>query len=204
MIAFLRGRLMDCDTRSAVIDVGGVGYLVQVSAQTLAAIGPVGGEAAVLVHTQVKEDAITLFGFHDADERDCFLLLLSVQGVGARIALSLLSVLDPHGVRMAILQNDQKGLGQADGVGPKLATRIATELRTKVATSLPVQSKVVTLSTGSNTLRSAARSALMGLEMKGNEADQLITAILAAPNAPTDSGALIRACLALSGGQVAA
>ena len=132
MIAKLSGRLDSTGTDHAIIDVGGVGYLVFCSARTLSRLGPVGGAASVLVDTHVREDAITLYGFAEGGEREWFRLLITVQGVGARVAGALLSVLSPDDITRAIAAQDKVALTRADGVGPKLATRILSELKDKV------------------------------------------------------------------------
>jgi Holliday junction DNA helicase RuvA len=120
---------------SAVIDVAGVGYLVQLSSRTLDALGPVGGEVLVLTELQVREDAWTLFGFGSAAERDSFRALTSIQGVGGRLALAILSVLSPDELARAVAQVDKATIGRANGVGPKLAARIANELQGKLGVS---------------------------------------------------------------------
>ncbi|WP_322965842.1 Holliday junction branch migration protein RuvA [Sphingomonas fuzhouensis] len=132
MIAHLKGRLDSTGIDHAVIDVGGVGYLVGASARTLSSIGPV-GEAAML-HTEmlVSEDSIRLVGFASADERDWFRLLTGVQGVGARVALAILSALEPADLMRAIASGDKAMVARANGVGPKLAQRIVMELKDKV------------------------------------------------------------------------
>ncbi len=134
MIAHLKGRLDSTGIDHAVIDVGGVGYLVGASARTLAAIGPV-GEAAML-HTEmlVAEDSIRLVGFARAEERDWFRLLTGVQGVGARVALAILSALDTQEIARAVSTQDKAMVARANGVGPKLAERIVRELKDKVGT----------------------------------------------------------------------
>jgi holliday junction DNA helicase RuvA len=134
MIAHLKGRLESTGVDYAVIDVGGVGYLVGASARTLAAIGPV-GEAAML-HTEmlVAEDSIRLVGFARAEERDWFRLLTGVQGVGARVALAILSALDTQEIARAVSAQDKAMVARANGVGPKLAERIVRELKDKVGT----------------------------------------------------------------------
>lgn len=132
MIARLSGILAETGADQAVIDVNGVGYLVQASARTLSAIGPIGGSVLLLTEMQVREDAITLFGFGSAAERDWFRLLTSVQGVGGRVALAILSVLEPNDLSRAIASGDKAMIARANGVGPKLAQRIAMELRDKV------------------------------------------------------------------------
>ena len=134
MIAHLKGRLASTGIDYAVIDVGGVGYLIGASARTLAAIGPV-GEAAML-HTEmlVSEDSIRLVGFARAEERDWFRLLTGVQGVGSRVALAILSALDTAEIARAVSAQDKAMVARANGVGPKLAERIVRELKDKVGT----------------------------------------------------------------------
>ena len=132
MIARLTGTLAETSADTAMIDVGGVGYLVHASSRTLDALGPVGGEVLILTELQVREDAWTLFGFGSAVERDTFRALTSVQGVGGRLALAILSVLSPDELARAVSQGDKAMIGRANGVGPKLAARIANELQGKL------------------------------------------------------------------------
>jgi holliday junction DNA helicase RuvA len=132
MIARLSGILAEISADTAVIDVGGVGYQVHCSGRTLDALGPVGGEVLVLTELQVREDAWTLFGFGSPVERDSFRALTSVQGVGGRLALAILSVLSPDELSRAVSQGDKAMIGRANGVGPKLAARIANELQGKL------------------------------------------------------------------------
>ena len=132
MIARLSGILAETTGDTAVIDVGGVGYLVHLSGRTLDAIGPIGGQVLVLTELQVREDAWTLFGFGSATERDSFLALTSIQGVGGRLALAILSALSPDELARAVAQEDKAMIGRANGVGPKLAARIANELQGKL------------------------------------------------------------------------
>jgi Holliday junction DNA helicase RuvA len=132
MIARLTGILAETASDSAVIDVAGVGYLVHLSARTLDALGPTGGEVLLLTELQVREDAWTLFGFGSAAERDAFRALTSIQGVGGRLALAILSVLAPDELARAVAQDDKAMIGRANGVGPKLAARIANELQGKL------------------------------------------------------------------------
>ncbi len=130
MIAKLTGVCDSLDAESAVIDVGGVGYLIAASARTLARLQP-GRPAVVHVETQMREDRIQLFGFADPAERAWFRRLQAVQGVGGRVALALLSVLDPASLTRAIAAQDRAALTRADGVGPRLAQRILAELKDK-------------------------------------------------------------------------
>ena len=132
MIARLSGILAEVSADGAVIDVGGVGYQVHCSTRTMEALGPVGGEVLILTELQVREDAWTLFGFGSQAERDSFRALTSVQGVGGRLALAILSVLSPDELARAVAQGDKAMIGRANGVGPKLAMRIANELQGKL------------------------------------------------------------------------
>jgi Holliday junction DNA helicase RuvA len=132
MIARLSGTLVEISAESVVLDVGGVGYLVQCSGKTLDAIGPIGGAVLLLTELQVREDAWTLFGFDSTVERDAFRALTSVQGVGGRLALAILTVLSPDELSRAISRGDKAMIGRANGVGPKLAMRIANELQGKL------------------------------------------------------------------------
>src|SRR6185369_6189788 len=132
MIARLTGVLAETSADGAVIDVAGVGYHVLASARTLDALGPIGGEVLLLTELQVREDAWTLFGFGSAAERDAFRALTSVQGVGGRLAMAILSALSPDELARAVSQDDKAMIGRANGVGPKLAARIANELQGKL------------------------------------------------------------------------
>jgi Holliday junction DNA helicase RuvA len=132
MIARLSGILAETSADGAVIDVAGVGYQILASARTLDALGPVGGDVLVLTELQVREDGWTLFGFGSAAERDTFRALTSVQGVGGKVALAILSALSPDELARAVSQSDTAMIGRANGVGPKLAARIANELQGKL------------------------------------------------------------------------
>ena len=131
MIASLRGRLLSFSADHAVVDVGGVGYLVGASTRTLSGLGAIGDE--VVLHTEmlVAEDFIRLVGFGSAEERDWFRLLTSVQGVGARVALGILSALTGNELHRAIMSGDKAMVARSQGVGPKLAQRIVNELKDK-------------------------------------------------------------------------
>jgi len=132
MIARLTGKLAEAAADHAVIDVQGVGYQVQASTRTLDALGPIGGEVMILTELQVREDGWTLFGFGSAGERESFRALTSVQGVGGRVGLAILSVLDPAELAAAVSRGDKAMVARANGVGPKLAQRIVNELAGKL------------------------------------------------------------------------
>ncbi len=132
MIGKLSGTIDSVTGSQVILDVNGVGYVVTCSARTLRQIGAVKSATSLLVETHVREDAINLYGFSEAEERDWFNLLTTVQGVGARVALSILSSLSPEQLAQVIVAQDKAALTQADGVGPKLGLRLVTELKDKV------------------------------------------------------------------------
>ncbi len=136
MIARLRGRLDSLGDDHLVIDVGGVGYLVHSPTRTLSSLPGVGEALDLHIETQVREDSITLYGFADRAERTWFRVLQQVQGVGARVALGVLSVLTPEQLARAVASQDKAALTRASGVGPRLASRILSELTERLAGEL--------------------------------------------------------------------
>jgi Holliday junction DNA helicase RuvA len=137
MIGKLKGRIDSMGEDSVIIDVGGVGYHVFCAGRTLAGLPGKGEAAELIIHTHVREDHIHLFGFPDTNERDWFLMLMTVQGVGVKMAMAILSVFAPAQLAHAIAAKDTKALTRVSGVGNKLAERLTTELKSKV-TKLPV------------------------------------------------------------------
>ena len=133
MIASLTGTLVHLGTNDLVIRTSGVGYQVQASSRCLARLGQEGDDVTILIDTQIKDDRIILTGFADAAVKDTYALLQTVQGVGAKAALSILSALSPDDVILAISAGDKAMITRADGVGPKLAQRIVNELADKAA-----------------------------------------------------------------------
>jgi len=130
MIGKLTGIVDSIAEDHAILDVGGVGYLVHCPSSTLARLA-VGANASLMIETRVSEDAIRLYGFFAVEEREWFRLLQGVQNVGARVALSVLSALSSRDLERAVALGDKAAVGRAQGVGPKLATRIVTELKDK-------------------------------------------------------------------------
>ncbi|HTG39580.1 Holliday junction branch migration protein RuvA [Sphingomonas sp.] len=174
MIAHLKGVLTAAGIDHAVIDVAGVGYLVGASSRTLSSLGPVG--TAAMLHTEmlVAEDFIRLVGFASADERDWFRLLTGVQGVGARVALAILSVLSPEELAAAVSRQDKAMVARANGVGPKLAERIVRELKDRVGViALGVGGTVPVVSGG---ISGDAVSALANLGFRPAEAASAVKA----------------------------
>lgn len=131
MISSLRGTVTHLGLSSAVLEVGGVGMAVQATPQTLSALR-LGEEARVSTALIVREDSLTLFGFADDDEREVFETLLTVSGVGPRLALAVLAVLDPEAIRVAAHGEDSKAFTTVPGIGPKVAGRIVLELKGKL------------------------------------------------------------------------
>lgn len=190
MIAKLKGLLDSVSADHAVIDVNGVGYLVSASAKTLANLGGAGAPVTLHIETHVREDAIQLFGFASERERDWFRLLQTVQGVGAKVALAILSVLSTDELHAAIANRDRTMVGRASGVGPKLAERIVNELKDKAggiagfAPSAPAGGIVAD-----------ALSALANLGYKPAEANRVVSAAIEEAGEDADVGTVVRLAL---------
>ncbi len=135
MIGKLTGTIDSTDDGWVMIDVGGVGYHLNCSATTLRQLGGVGSPASAYVETFIRDDRIQLYGFSQTAERDWFRLLMTVQGVGARVALAILSVLSPAELTQAIMAQDKTAVSRANGVGARLAQRVVTELENRVGES---------------------------------------------------------------------
>ncbi len=194
MIAHLNGHLAATGIDHAVIDVNGVGYLVGASARTLAALGAIG--EFVTVHTEmlVSEDSIRLMGFASAEERDWFRLLTGVQGVGAKVALAILSILSPAEVQTAIARADAPMVARANGVGPKLAQRIVNELKDK-AGGIAIGAGGAGTATPVGSAANDAVSALLNLGFKPAEASNAVTAASDELGAGASLDALVRLAL---------
>jgi Holliday junction DNA helicase RuvA len=190
MIAQLTGLLGGVEDGRCVIDVNGVGYLVHASTRTLAALPVPPGVARVLVETQVREDAITLYGFADSAERDWFRLLTTVQGVGAKVALGVLSALAPKDLVAAIASGDRASLTRAPGVGPKLAVRLLSELATKVG-SMPTATMLPAMAAPAG-VEADALSALANLGYRRMEAHPVIARVRARLGEDAGLDAVIR------------
>ena len=200
MIGKLKGVIDSYGEDSIVVDVHGVGYLVHCSARTLQAL-PREGEAVTLaIETHVREDQIRLFGFLSDIEREWFRLLQTVQGVGTKVALSILSTLKPADLASAIALRDKAMIARAPGVGPKVAERIVTELKDKAPALSGVDPTVVRL-TGALDERRAPRpvtdavSALVNLGYGQPQAAAAVAAATQATGDGADAARLIRAAL---------
>jgi len=131
MIGKLKGAIDSVEEEALILDVNGVGYLVSASTRTLRALPGVGERAELFIETHVREDAIRLYGFLTASERDWFRLLQSVQGVGAKVALGILGALSAEALSAAVARQDKAMMARSPGVGPKLAARLVLELKDK-------------------------------------------------------------------------
>lgn len=191
MIARLTGSLAEIAADHVVLDVAGVGYLVLASTRTIGTIGPIGGNVMLMTELQVREDLMTLFGFGSAGERDWFRLLTGVQGVGGKVALNILSALDPEELQRAVAGQDKAMVARANGVGPKLAERIVRELKDKAG---GVAFGAVGAATPAVGHAADAASALTGLGFKPGEA----SAAVAAAESELGDGATLDALVRLA------
>ena len=202
MIAQLRGSLVQIDETSVIIDVAGVGYAVTVSGKTRASLGVADPAVTLLTDMQVREDSMTLFGFTETAERDAFRLLVTVQGVGAKAAMAILTVLTPDELADAVIAGDRAMVARADGVGPKLAQRVVNELATKIGT-LPVAATGMAGASaggggtggGNETVGVDAMSALVNLGYGRAEAHAALQRARAGGAPGDDLSALIAAAL---------
>jgi Holliday junction DNA helicase RuvA len=199
MIGKLKGVVDNVDEENLILDVGGVGYLVSASARTLRALPSVGEKAELLIETHVREDAIRLYGFLDAQEREWFRLLQSVQGVGAKVALGILGALSADALSAAIAKQDKAMMARAPGVGPKLAARLVLELKDK-ALALGAAEFVVAQAGPERApkLTRAAEDAilaLVGLGYAQPQAAAAVTRISAELGQAAEASALVRAGL---------
>lgn len=194
MIAFLCGLVIQVDLGSCVVDVNGVGYLVAASTRTLAALPSPPEKARILIETVVREDAILLYGFSESAEREWFRLLTGVQGVGAKVALGILSVLSAGELVAALTTADKASLMRAPGVGARLAERILTELRDK-AGKMPGSSGTFTvpvMATPVGSIEADALMALAGLGFRRMEAAPVVRRIMEASGADATLDAVLR------------
>ena len=136
MIYSLTGRLAAASPAMVVVVCGGVGYRASVSLMTLSQLPPVGDEVTIYTHMAVRDDAVELYGFCDEQELSCFKQLISVSGVGGKVALALLSDFTPDSLALAVASGDHKALTRSSGVGAKLAQRIVLELKDKLSSSI--------------------------------------------------------------------
>ena len=192
MIAKLFGLVDSVYDGFLILNVSGVGYRVFCSSRTLSKLPSIGEATTLFIETQVREDHIHLFGFADQAEKEWFNILTDVQGVGAKVALGILSALRPNDLQVALSMGDAKALTTAPGVGPKLASRIVSELKGKT-TLVGVSFDVPETSSSSGVLAEAV-SALVNLGYGRSEAGMVVASILK-ENEKIEVGELIRLSL---------
>jgi Holliday junction DNA helicase RuvA len=199
VIAKLAGVIDQVDADAVVIDVNGVGYLAFCSTSTIGRLPPPGLPAELLIETHVREDHIHLYGFADVAERKWFRRLTTVQGVGARLALAILSAATPEQLALAILAQDRAALARAEGVGPKLAARIINELRDKISGLAEAMTSPAAVAKGAlegeDGPAADAVSALVNLGYQRTEAFGAVAAAARRLGSGTETAALIRAGL---------
>ena len=195
MIAHLRGRVLQSEPGSCILDCGGVGYQVAVSIPTYAALPAPGGEAALHIYTQVREDALALFGFADVREKRLFERLITVSGVGPRLALTILSGLSMEEIVGAIRAQDHARLTRIPGVGKRLAERLAVELKEKLD---DLQERAPAKAAASAPAGDDVLSALVNLGYNRAAAQKALDSALArTPEAGAHFDALFRAAMLL-------
>jgi Holliday junction DNA helicase RuvA len=175
VIARLAGLVAEKGEDTAVVDVGGVGYLVHLSAASLLALPPVGGKVALRTITHVREDALDLFGFATAEEEDVFRALIDVKGVGPRAAQNILSGIEPRDLAQAVAQGDVARLTKVPGVGKKTAERLVVELKEKLVALARAAGPAVPRGPGG--VVDQLRAALVNLGYKPAQADQVADAL---------------------------
>jgi holliday junction DNA helicase RuvA len=185
MIAHLRGRLLEKHPNRVIVDVQGVGYDVHVPLSTFYGMGEVDGEIALRIHTHVREDALLLYGFGTALELQIFERLIGVSGIGPKLALAVLSGIEPNELVAAIRQANVGRLTAIPGVGKKTAERIGLELKDKMASVLPAEGPTSRAAAAGETLRTDLLSALMNLGYHRPLAERAVDAALkAVPDRP--------------------
>jgi holliday junction DNA helicase RuvA len=199
MISSVRGEVIAIGLDHAVVEVGGVGLAVHATPNTLATLRR-GQQARLATALVVREDSLTLFGFTDDEQRDVFGLLQSVAGIGPRMALATLAVLDPDALATALLQGDVKALTRVPGIGPKVAQRMVLELKDKVVAPAAESGAAVLVPqrSGGDPRREQVVEALVGLGFPARPAEAAVDNALDAA-ADADAGALLRAALTALG-----
>ena len=177
MIYSLNGKLTYSDPTTAVVECGGVGYGCRVTYNTLQRLPDIGQNVLLYTYLNVREDAVDLFGFFVKEELECFKLLITVNGVGPKAAIAILSELSPNSLRVAISQSDTKTITRAQGVGPKMAQRIVLELKDKVGVAISDEDDngVSVSSVSSSDSKNEAVSALVALGYSQSEAQKAIS-----------------------------
>ena len=197
MIASVRGEVLEVALDHVVIEAAGVGYRVNATPSTLSTLRS-GTEARLIIAMIVREDSMTLYGFTDTDTRDLFLTLLSVSGVGPRLAMATLAVHDAGALRQALHDSDVTALTRVPGIGKRSAERMVLELRDKVGAVAATAGAPAGAGVNGHAVRGPVVEALVGLGFAPKQAEEATDKVLAADHDATTSGAL-RAALSLLG-----
>lgn len=204
MIATLRGRLTHKGNETMVVEVGGVGYLVTAPARLLAGLGALGEEVFLHIHTYVREDQISLYGFQTVDDRQFFELLMSVKGIGPKVALGMISQADTTMLKRAVFQEDRALLASVPGIGPKTAARVILELKDKLKdeylVAVPAANGGKPDATASRSVGEGAVRALTSLGYRESEARRVTADLDFDDEEPLDV-VVTRALQALDGGK---
>jgi len=194
MFDFLRGRIAEKGATSVVVEVGGIGYRAEVSLRTSAELPGPGSEALLLVHHKVQDDRFRLFGFCSLEERELFLALTSVPGVGPAHALGLLSRQSPAEIWGCLSSKDAVTLSRAKGIGPRIAQRLCTELA-DLGTRRQVRSALISREETDPGVLEDAISALLALGYKESQAQKAVEAVLRQKNPPREVQEILRQAL---------
>jgi Holliday junction DNA helicase RuvA len=196
MIAHLEGTIRHKSPDSIVLDVHGVGYCVHVPLSTYYELPPLGGTVGLHTHTHVREDALQLYGFRTMAEKEMFLFLVTINGVGPRLALNILSGISADDLRHVIYQEDRRRLQHIPGVGRKIAERIILELRDKLRIAKP-EGLPFTVPVGGSAVLADAFSALMNLGYRPEEAERVLKRLGKEVEEEVPLGELLKKALSL-------
>lgn len=194
MIRYIKGELAAIGTDHAIIDVGGIGYRIYISAMTLSALPRIGGTIQLFTYLQVREDAMALFGFSSMEELELFEQLIGVSSVGPKAALAILGVLSANDLKFAILAEDAKAISRAPGVGAKTAQRIVMELKEKVSLEDAFEQRIT--APDASMQQGAVNDAILGLVALGYGSAEATRAVRSVPDAQElDAEGLIKQAL---------
>lgn len=189
MIAYLKGTLIHKTPGHVVIDTGGVGYAAAIPVSSFVRLGEVGGTVEILIHTHVSDDALALYGFLSQDEKDMFLKLIGISGIGPKLAMNILSGIAPEDLAEAVRASDVARISLVPGIGKKTALRITMELQDKL------EKKEKLLAAKSSPEKEDLLSALQNMGFRPKEAERAVDQTLAATKPGTEFEKLLRDCL---------
>ncbi len=187
MIATLSGRIGHLGPESLVIEVGGVGYLVTAPGRLLASLGGVGAEVKLFTHTYVREDQLALYGFASMEDLEFFELLMSVRGIGPRVAIGMISQSDTRTLKKAVFQEDRALLATVPGIGPKTAARVILELRDKLKEEYLTEPAAGPRPTGGSTVAEGAVRALASLGYREVEVRKVVAGMELTDDTPLEA-----------------